>query len=298
MTFSLLPLLAVHIADNVLAWPWLGAGWLLTGLLVAVGAWRIRDDEIPRIALLTAAFFVASSIHVRLGPGSAHLLLGGLLGVVLGVRAALAIPIGVTMQAVLLGHGGFSTIGINSCIMAIPALLAGPLFAALCSVPGVRQGWFRVGLVGISAFILTLSLANAAALLYGQFSPETTDRAPAIAAAVTFHPATIAGALFASLIAAVIERKLDTSPEFPLGLLVGELSVLAMVALHCGVLILGGESNWQVWALIDFIVHLPIAVLEGVVLGFTVGFLARVKPEMLGWQPAREEPACATEVVR
>jgi ABC-type Co2+ transport system permease subunit len=295
---SISPLLAVHIADNVLAWPWLAGGWVLMGVLILGGAWRIRDDEIPRIALLTAAFFVASSIHVRLGPGSAHLLLGGLLGVVLGVRAALAIPIGVTMQAVLLGHGGFSTIGINSCIMAIPALLAGPMFGALCAVPGVRRGWFRVGLVGVSAFVLTLSLVNAAAMLYGHFARETTDSVSVIAAAVTFHPASIAGALLAALLAAVIERKLDHSPEFPLGLLVGELSVLATVALHCGVLILGGESNWQVWAIVDFIVHLPIAVLEGVVLGFTVGFLARVKPEMLGWQPAREESACATEAVR
>lgn len=296
MSFS--PLLAVHIADNVLAWPWLGGGWLLAGVLVLIGAWRIRDDEIPRIALLTAAFFVASSIHVRMGPGSAHLLLGGLLGVVLGVRAALAIPIGVTMQAVLLGHGGFSTIGINSCIMAVPALLAGPLFSALCSMPGVRRGWFRVGLVGISAFVLTVSLVNAVVLLYGHLATGLAGRAPAIAAAVTFHPATIIGALLAAAIAALIERKLDPSPEFPLGLLVGELSVLATVALHCGVLILGGESNWQVWAIVDFIVHLPIAVLEGVVLGFTVGFLARVKPEMLGWQPAKEEAECATEAVR
>jgi hypothetical protein len=35
--------------------------------------------------------------------------------------------------------------------------------------------------------------------------------------------------------------------------------------------------------LILLIAHLPLAVLEGVVLGFTVGFLARVKPAMLGW---------------
>jgi hypothetical protein len=70
-----------------------------------------------------------------------------------------------------------------------------------------------------------------------------------------------------------------------LGLLVGELSVLTAIVLHCGVLILGGENDWQVWALIDLIVHLPIAVLEGVILGSTVAFLARVKPEMLGWRP-------------
>jgi hypothetical protein len=46
-----------------------------------------------------------------------------------------------------------------------------------------------------------------------------------------------------------------------------------------------------------FLAHLPIAGLEGVVVGFTVRFLARVKPELIGvrtvdlptWQPAQGE---------
>src|SRR5262245_24915564 len=234
-----LSLLAVHIADGVLAWPWLGGGWGLAAGLACFGAWRIRDDEIPRVALLTAAFFVASSIHVRLGPGSAHLLLGGLVGVVLGRRAALAIPIGVAMQAVLLGHGGFSTIGVNSCIMIITALLAGPLFAGLCRMPGIRRTGFRVTLVGISALVLTLRRLNATALLDRQVANGLDAMEPALAAAVTFHPATLGLAVITAVGAAWLERSLDTSPEFPLGLLVGELAVLGTVALHCGVLILG-----------------------------------------------------------
>lgn len=35
---------------------------------------------------MTAAFFVASLIHVPIGPTSVHLLLNGLLGVVVGRR--------------------------------------------------------------------------------------------------------------------------------------------------------------------------------------------------------------------
>jgi hypothetical protein len=34
--------------------------------------------------------------------------------------------------------------------------------------------------------------------------------------------------------------------------------------------------------LVLVIAHLPFAVIEGVILGFVVGFLAKVKPEMLG----------------
>src|SRR5665213_3688535 len=113
---------AVHISDGVLTWPWLAGGFVLAGLLVAAAMVRVRDEEIPRIALMTAAFFVASLIHVPIGPTSVHLLLNGLLGVIVGRRAPLAVLLGLTLQAVLFGHGGFTTIGVNTCVMALPAL--------------------------------------------------------------------------------------------------------------------------------------------------------------------------------
>lgn len=80
------PLLAVHISDGVVTWPWLAGGFALAALLTAAAMFKVRDEEIPRIALMTAAFFVASLIHVPIGPTSVHLLLNGLLGVVVGRR--------------------------------------------------------------------------------------------------------------------------------------------------------------------------------------------------------------------
>ena len=53
------------------------------------------------------------------------------------------------------------------------------------------------------------------------------------------------------------------------------------VALNCVVLLAGGEKNWPMPPLFLVIAHLPFAVIEGVILGFVVGFLAKVKPEML-----------------
>ena len=110
----LTPLFAVHISDGVLQTTWLAGGFVVAVCLAVVGCWRVRDEEIPRIALLTAAFFVASSIHIRIGVTSWHLLLNGLVGVMLGRRAALAIPVGLTLQYFLLMHGGFYTIGVNT----------------------------------------------------------------------------------------------------------------------------------------------------------------------------------------
>jgi ABC-type Co2+ transport system permease subunit len=91
------------------------------------------------------------------------------------------------------------------------------------------------------------------------------------------------------------ERRLELAPEFPLGLLIGEVTVLATLVINCGVLLLGGEKVWQVSALVWVIAHLPIAVIEGIILGFTVGFLAKVKPEMLGLRiSSPETPPPAT----
>src|SRR5947209_2679562 len=121
--------IAVHVPDGLLTTSWLFGGFALAGLLALTAASRIRDEEIPRIALLSAAFFVASLMHFPVGPTSVHLLLNGLVGVVLGRRAPLAILVGLCLQAVLLGHGGISSLGVNACVMTLPALLAGGLFA-------------------------------------------------------------------------------------------------------------------------------------------------------------------------
>lgn len=205
---------AMHISDGVLTAPWLAAGFVVSGLLALAAAYRVCDEEIPRIAVLSAAFFVATLMHLPLGPTSVHLLLNGLVGVVLGRRAPLAILIGLALQAALLGHGGFTTIGVNACVMTLPALLAAALFSALRRLPCFGRG------------------PNAMTWLCG--------------------------------------------------CLLGLISVLATLVLQATALLWGGAEDWQSIVQLIFYAHLPIVALEGVVLGFTVNFLIRVKPEMLG----------------
>jgi cobalt/nickel transport system permease protein len=289
----LLPI-AVHISDGVLATPWLLGGFAVASLLALWGAWRITDEDIPRVALLTAAFFVASSMRLPLGVSSAHLLLNGLLGVVLGRRAALAIPVGLFLQAVLLGHGGVSVLGVNSCIQIIPALGAWQLFVVLQRVPWLRRPWFRAALVGVSAVVWTLGLVYCSVLLWEKLPDRSAPLDTALAGQVALGPISLAATGFLAILAVWAQQRLGAAPEFPLGLLIGELSVLLTVLLQCIVLIWAGAQDFRVVALAEAIIHLPIAVVEGIVLGFTVGFLRRVKPELLAWTPA-EEPACPAD---
>jgi ABC-type Co2+ transport system permease subunit len=272
---------AVHISDGVLQVPWLLGGFGVAGLLLLLSLWRVRDDEVPRIALLSAAFFIVSLIHVRVGPTSVHLLFNGLIGVLLGPRAALAIVVGLFLQFQYLAHGGIMALGVNTCVLTLPALGAWVMFHALHRSGVVRRPACQVTLVMIATFAWTLSLVFSVTLLQSNSLGSVESLTLESAWQRTLHPVTIAAALVLATVAAVLERRLENAPEFSLGLLIGGLAVLASVGLNCAVLILGGEQHWPVPPLILLVAHLPIAVLEGVVLGFTLGFVAKVKPEML-----------------
>ena len=275
-------LFAVHISDGVLTWPWIAGGFALAWLLVWASWWRLREEEIPRIAVLTAAFFISSLIHVRVGATSIHLLLTGLVGVVLGPRAALAIGVGLVLQVLLIQHGGYWTLGVNTCVMAIPALLCWGAFRVLHRLPWTREPIARGMFVGVGAIVLFLSAVYSITLITNTSLTQLDDTAIELANARLLDPWILGAGIVFAIAAIVLERRLENTPEFPLGFLIGEFSVLMTAGLNCVVLILGGETNWPIAPLLLVIAHLPFAVVEGVILGFVVGFLAKVKPEMLG----------------
>ncbi len=275
-------LFAVHISDGVLTTPWLAAGFVWASLLLAFAAWRIRDEEIPRVAILTAAFFVSSSIHIRVGPTSIHLLLTGLVGVMLGRRAALAVAVGLLLQMMLIGHGGWTTLGVNTCVMTLPALVCWLLFQALHRLPRITDRARRRMLVGCSAIVLFTSAAYSITLLCNTTLDQLDWNALRTANERLLDWWIIGGAILFASAAIVLEGRLENTPEFPLGFLIGELAVLLTVGLNCVTLLAGGETRWPVMPLLLVVAHLPFAVIEGLILGVVVGFVARVKPEMLG----------------
>jgi len=198
----------MHISEGILSPPVLVAGVALTAAGVAMGLKKMDNEKIPRVAVLTAAFFVASLIRVPIGPSAVHLVLNGLLGLVLGWSAFPAILVGLALQGLLFQFGGLTTLGVNTFIMAMPAILCYYLFGRSISV-----------------------------------------KHPGVATVLAFG--------------------------------CGFLAILLSSLLLAMCLVFTGESFVQA-AKVLVLAHLPVMFLEGLVVAFCLGFLMKVKPELLG----------------
>lgn len=164
----------MHVPEGILPSQVCIGGYALTSLAAWYSLREINkqpnpQEQIPKASLLTAAFFVASTIHVPIPPASVHLVLNGLLGTVLGYYAFPAILVGLFFQAVMFGHGGMSTLGVNGIIMGLPALLAHQIFMlrhvfrkrlddnVSSSISAFFAGATAVGLAVVIFFVLVIT---------------------------------------------------------------------------------------------------------------------------------------------
>ena len=119
----------MHISEGVLSAPVLISGGVLAAAGTALGLKKIDYDHIARVGILSATFFVASLVHVPIGPSSVHLIMNGLVGLLLGWAAVPAILVALLLQAVFFQFGGVTTLGVNTVTMALPAIICFYLFS-------------------------------------------------------------------------------------------------------------------------------------------------------------------------
>lgn len=74
----------MHISEGVLSIPVLATGAAVTAAGTIIGLKKLDSEKLVTVALLSSVFFVASLIHVPIGPSSAHLIMSGLMGMLLG----------------------------------------------------------------------------------------------------------------------------------------------------------------------------------------------------------------------
>lgn len=114
----------MHILDGALSTPVLVGGGIAAAAGVAYGLKKMDPEDLPQVGVLSAVFFVASLIHVPIGPSSVHLIVNGLLGLVLGWTAFPALLVALLLQAVFFGFGGVTTLGVNCLNIALPGVIA------------------------------------------------------------------------------------------------------------------------------------------------------------------------------
>ncbi len=151
----------MHISEGILTAQVLAGGAVLTTVGTAVGLKKLDYDRIMTVSLFSSAFFVASLIHVPVGPGSVHLLLGGLLGIILGWSAFPAIVVALSLQTIFFQYGGMIVLGVNGFTIAGPAVLCGLVFKPW--LKGSRKQQMIAGfLAGFLSMFLSALLTGAA----------------------------------------------------------------------------------------------------------------------------------------
>lgn len=155
----------MHISEGVLSAPVLAAGAGMAVIGLAIGLKKMNQEEITLAGVMAAAFFLASLIHVPVGFGSAHLLLIGLIGVILGWVAFPAIFVALALQGLLFQYGGITTIGVNLASMGYAAVFSWYVFRWLrtliptpagCKIAGFIAGFFGVA---FASFLAAVALA-------------------------------------------------------------------------------------------------------------------------------------------
>jgi cobalt/nickel transport system permease protein len=121
----------MHISEGVLSAPVLISGAAIAAAGISVGLKKMDHAKIPQVAVLSSAFFVASLIHVPIGPSSIHLVLNGINGLLLGWLCFPSIFVALALQAILFQFGGITVLGINTINMAIPGIICYYLFRNL-----------------------------------------------------------------------------------------------------------------------------------------------------------------------
>ena len=154
----------MHISEGVLSGPVLIAGAALAVAGTTIGLKKIDYDHIVHVAILASAFFVAALIHVNIGPSSAHLILNGIVGLLLGFSAFPAILTALLLQSIFFQYGGLTALGVNTVVMAAPAVAVHYLF--LPFIGRSPRMTFIMGFLSGMAAILFSSLLLGLALWF------------------------------------------------------------------------------------------------------------------------------------
>jgi cobalt/nickel transport system permease protein len=235
----------MHIPDGLMDPLVAGVGWAEFAAVAAVAVYmsgrRVKDKDLPRLAVLCAGIFVAQMLNFPVGGGTTgHLIGGALLAILVGpVVAIVGMTVILAVQALMFGDGGITAFGLNAVNMAIIAPLTGwgvysllrPLLSrgrpedgkAFTTGEAVAIGAGAWASVFVAASACAAELAVSYAVSSGAYGIAATVSIPAM---LGYHAVigvgeaiiTVGVAAYVLLVAPEMFRSIDRRPEAAPGL--------------------------------------------------------------------------------
>lgn len=203
----------MHIAEGVLNMPTLLATAACAAAGIAFGLRRLTPQTLPLAALFSAVFFLIGTIHIPIGVGSVHLILNGLIGLLLGWLAFPVIFVALALQALLFSFGGFTAIGANTVLMAVPAVTAGLILRPLLQHPSPSKR--RLLCIGaMSAMIGIIGATALAAVMLWSTGGKTLSGLIALLFAAQL-PVLLIDCVVSALIVSMLGKARPTALRLP-----------------------------------------------------------------------------------
>lgn len=165
----------LHLPDGVLpAWLWI-AGMIGAAVAVSIASALIarRPDarrRVPAVAVTAALIVVAMSVPIV--PIAYHVNLSVIAGVLLGPLFAPIVALIVQLTLWLMGHGGATTLGINTLILTLEMVLGWALTVGLARLTGGRLSLrWSTALATVATLAVATSLVLAIVSTIGQAIP-------------------------------------------------------------------------------------------------------------------------------
>lgn len=252
----------IHVPDGVLPWWLIALGWVATALLVTLAVKMAAGEKsrkrVPLVGAIAALMLVGMSSEII--PIAYHVNLTVLAGILLGPWLSVIAALVTDVMLGLIGHGGVTVIGLNTIVVSAEMILGWALFHLFVRLVSRSHA----GLAAAAATVLALAVSTT--LLVGVVAiggnPAATRETGALdPSTLRFSNPFAEGVVTSSLVAA-------EEPETDRQLSVRRFAIIVYSL---------GSIGW---------------LLEALIIGAIVRFIARVRPSLV-FEGAQAEPARA-----
>ena len=241
----------IHIPDGVLPWWLVVLGWLLAiaGVALATRQARLRQlhRRVPLVGAVAALMLVGMSSEIV--PIAYHINLTVVAGILLGPWLSIVTALVVNAFLGLIGHGGVTVIGLNTVVIAVEMVLGWLLFGLLRRLFGRQRASWAAGVATLGSLALSTALLVGIVAIGGPAAASRESGA--------LDPATLrfsnpfSGGVVTNVI--VAPEKAEPAPRLSVARFAVVVSVL-------------GSLGWLI---------------EALVTGTIIGFVARVRPSLI-----------------